>query len=347
MPFYDVGIIGTDEPLNKDHYTYVTNADIYYNDNTYKNTDQKIIGKLILNDGQPCYLLDEKLWRTFAWEEAGAEHLKCELEIFGETTDNRWIKKGDITYKKLYDILPQESRDLLFDEIKGDEYVSLYKREFLGIDRTCDEKTDIRREDYEKLRKNQKMEKYCLLVEAIIILGLFCVQLICLICHAWDNLGDGLYRLFTVTLITSILLNLSCIICQSVFLRRIIDHDLSYDCSDKITNEILRKENLNNKNDIKYTTINLRIDCFYILFNLLAFLIIYIYEEVKNNCETAYDDNALGINKNNEEVMNKKPAKEVVVDNGILTLGNKSDKLADNNNISPKDANNIPIASQE
>ena len=105
-PLYDVGIIGTDEPLNKDHYTYVTEADIYYNDNTYKTTDQKIIGKLILNDGQPLYLLEEKLWRTFSLEEAGYEHLKCELEIFGETIDNRWIKKGDITYKKLYEILP-------------------------------------------------------------------------------------------------------------------------------------------------------------------------------------------------------------------------------------------------
>ena len=153
--------------------------------------------------------------------------------------------------------------------------------------------------------------------------------------------------MFYVTLIISSLLSLICIICQSVFLRRIIDHDLSYDCSDKITNEILRKENLNNKNDIKYTTINLRIDCFYILFNLLAFLIIYIYEEVKNNCETAYDDNALGINKNNEEGRNKENAKEVIVDNGTLTIVNQSDKLVDNNNISPKDANNIPIASQE
>ena len=76
-PLYDVGIIGTDEPLNKDHYTYVTEADIYYNDNTYKTTAQKIIGKLILNDGQPCYLLEEKLWRKFSSDEAAFEQLKC------------------------------------------------------------------------------------------------------------------------------------------------------------------------------------------------------------------------------------------------------------------------------
>ena len=197
-PLYDVGIIGTDEPLNKDHYTYVTEADIYYNDNTYKTTAQKIIGKLILNDGQPLYLLEEKLWRHFSLEEAGAEHLKCELEIFGETTDNRWIKKGDITYKKLYEILPQECKDFLFDEIKGDEYVSLYKREFLGIDKACDEKTDIRirKEDHEKIRKNQKMEQTLLFVEAVMILGLSSSLLLILLCTFCDHKKDSLYKCF-------------------------------------------------------------------------------------------------------------------------------------------------------
>ena len=134
------------------------------------------------------------------------------------------------------------------------------------------------------------------------------------------------YWCFCCILITIFLLNLSCIICQSVFLRRMIDHDLSYDCSDKITNEIHRIENLNNKNDIKYTAVNLGLDCFLVLFNLLAFLIIIIIDYVKWNCKTRSDDNDSEANKNDEEVMNKKPAKEVIVDNAILTLGNKSEK---------------------
>ena len=105
-----------------------------------------------------------------------------------------------------------------------------------------------------------------------------------------------------------------------------IDHDLSYDCGDKITNEILRIENLNNKNDIKYTAVNLDLDCFFVLFNLSAFLIIIIIDYVKWNCDTVSDDNDSGINKNNEEGMNKKPAKEVIVDNATQSLGNKSEK---------------------
>ena len=163
--------------------------------------------------------------------------------------------------------------------------------------------------------------------------------------------------MFYVTLIISSLLSLICIICQSVFLRRIIDYDLSYDCSDKITNEILRKENLNLKESIKFTAVNLGLDCFYILFNLIGFLIfiiLVIIEEIKfsrymakDKNLTVYNNNDLEHNKNNEEGRNRENAKEVIVDNGTLTIVNQSDKLADNNNISSKDANNNPNASQE
>ena len=48
--------------------------------------------------------------------------------------------------------------------------VTLYKREFLGIDKSCDEEADIIKDNYKKLRKNQKDEGLCILIEAIIIL---------------------------------------------------------------------------------------------------------------------------------------------------------------------------------
>ena len=41
-----------------------------------------------MNDGQPCYKISEKLWRSFDDEETIEEHLECELEIFGKTTDD-------------------------------------------------------------------------------------------------------------------------------------------------------------------------------------------------------------------------------------------------------------------
>ena len=120
---------------------------------------------------------------------------------------------------------------------------------------------------------------------------------------------------------------------------------------------MLRKENLNLKESIKYIAVNLGLDCFYILFNLIGFLIfiiLVIIEEIKfsrymakDKNLTVYNNNDLEHNKKNEEGRNKENAKEVIVDNGTLTIVNQSDKLADNNNISSKDANNNPNASQE
>ena len=60
-PLYDVGIGKKSDTIN---YINDYEANIYYNNNNYFN-GQKIIGKLILNDGQPCYLLNEKLWENF------------------------------------------------------------------------------------------------------------------------------------------------------------------------------------------------------------------------------------------------------------------------------------------
>ena len=201
------------------------------------------------------------------------------------------------------------------------------------------------------------MEQTLLFVEAVMILGLSSSLLLILLCTFCDHKKDSLYECFFVILIISSLLSLICIICQSVFLRRIIDYDLSYDCSDKITNEVLRKENLNLKESIKYIAVNLGLDCFYILFNLIGFLIfiiLVIIEEIKfsryiakDKNLTVYNNNDLEHNKKNEEGRNKENAKEVIVDNGTLTIVNQSDKLADNNNISSKDANNNPNASQE
>ena len=52
-----------------------------------------------MNEGQPCYRLNEKKWRKFVSEEAGENHLDCILEVFGQLTDDRY----SFTYYKLYE----------------------------------------------------------------------------------------------------------------------------------------------------------------------------------------------------------------------------------------------------
>ena len=298
-----------------------------------------------MNEGQPCYRLNEKKWRTFLFEEAGAHHLECELEVFGKFEDDRYSHRGDITYYKLY----EDNLGYNFNRFDGEKEklqklnVSLYKREFLGIDKSCDEETNIDQDNYTKLRKNQDMEQKLLLTEAIIILFFSlhlllypCISCCCprRICFSYDKIYNVLFFFIIICLI----MNLICIICQAVFLGRIIKYDLSYDCSDEKTNEVLRLENLNTKNSIKYITVNLGIDIFYILFNIFGHLIIFISTK-----RTTID---LNISKNKEKKANykndndhiidfrgndnnKEPIKEVIVNNENLR---ENEKPLDNDN---------------
>lgn len=79
-PLYDVRIGQTTDTENFISLSEIE-GNIYYNKEAYNDPNKRIIGKLILNEGQPCYRLSEKLWRKFVYEEAGEEHLECELKL--------------------------------------------------------------------------------------------------------------------------------------------------------------------------------------------------------------------------------------------------------------------------
>ncbi len=236
------------------------------------------------------------------------------------------MNKGNITYKKLYENnLSPTNQQLIFDDLDDDLEVSLFSREFLGIDKTCDEKSNINKDDYEKITKNQKMEKSCLLYEAIILSSFLFMSSISLICFCCDR-GNSERYLYCIIFCYSanLLLLLAFVISQSVFLGRIINSDLSYDCSDDITNEVLRKENENTKKSIIYTGYNLGIDVFVFLTNALFPLILYIID-VCEGClickfDTSYslnenENNHSTKNKNNSNNIPEEPKREVIVVN--------------------------------
>jgi hypothetical protein len=58
-PLYDIGI---GQNIDTTNYTSkgATEGNVYYNNEDYNDTNKRIIGKLILNEGQPCYGLNEK-----------------------------------------------------------------------------------------------------------------------------------------------------------------------------------------------------------------------------------------------------------------------------------------------
>ena len=110
------------------------------------------------------------------------------------------------------------------------------------------------------------MEKDCLIYEFyliiffLIILTIFTIKEFCAYLNYWGALN---YLVFIYLIINYIFL-LMFIICHSVFLSRIINNDISYNCSDEITNEVLRKERKNTKKTIFHTKINLIADIFFL-----------------------------------------------------------------------------------
>ena len=287
-PLYDVRLGSIDNSLIS-KYNTESNSDIYFNNANYEDMpNKKIIGKLILNDGQPCYNAQEKLWRKFNSDEAADEHLKCDLEIFGKYNDNRFEELGKISYKKIYDdnLITYESKQL-FTSIDQNIKVSLYKREFLGIDEECDSNSDVKREDYDKLEKSQKMEKTVLLVEGIIAFVCF-FEGICV-----GVKTGSLVCSFILNIVIVFLTFIACMICSGVNLARMLYYNISYDCSDSITNEVFRKENRNTKIQILFTAINLGFDVFFIFIHILGIFSYVCYDNIKSifKCECCYDCN--------------------------------------------------------
>ena len=60
-------------------------------------------------------------------------------------------------------------------------------------------------------------------------------------------------------------------------------HDIRYEYSDSITNEVLRQNNSNKTKQIIFTSINLGLDALLVIANIIALVI--SYEEIIENCD--------------------------------------------------------------
>ena len=325
-PLYDIRL----NPDNIDENNYDTDTDknskIYYNKKNYDN-DKKIIGKLLLNHGTPCYNLNEQLWKHFSDDEAGEEHLKCELSIFGKNTDDRYEEVGKISYRKIYqDNLGGSTKSWdLFKNIGETEKLTLYKRVFLGIDKDCDDDKNVFHNNYNKLTENQEREKNLILAESIIMFVMFDIIISSGSCIIKSDPG---HCCFIVIIILIIAAYISAIICHSIFLGLMVKYsDLSYDCSDSITNEVLKQNNSNTTKQIVFTAVNLGLDVLLILVNIIAFTYEKLYDFCKYDvctykcncgcvcpCKKKYNNDALSSNEknNNNNYFNIQVDKNIV-----------------------------------
>ena len=277
-PLYDIGI---GNKSNDKNYIYDEISKVYYNNENYNKENKTIIGSLVLNEGQPCYNTSEKLWRRFIYEEVGKNHLICDMEVFGKYNDERYENKGNISYKRLYeDNLNSYSREMIFRELTGKEEVSLYKREFLGIDKKCDENYILTKDSYDYFHDNIQSESTLLLVEGFLhsISGLIAfIGILCVLCRNTDKedfkemVHPGVMCIFYCMYMVMFI---PCFVLQIIFFSRIKKYDLYlYNCSDSTTNESIRKGAGDDYKQYIYCAINFFLDLFLATTNFLAILI--------------------------------------------------------------------------
>ena len=193
------------------------------------------------------------------------------------------------------------------------------------------------------------MEKTCLLVESIVIFSaFFYLLLVCLTaCCRTKKTNYNFYNFYVLSI--CFLMVLTCMICHAVFLGKIISNNLSYDCSDQFTNELIKQENLNTQKTITYTAVNLVLDIIMILGNILPISIICFKQKCEekgnavptvSNMSSIDEKNKVNnIPKNNfNSKLNNNYQREVIVDNRTpiqeqqINLQNQYNNIPNSNN---------------
>ena len=122
----------------------------------------------------------------------------------------------------------------------GDEIVSLYKREFLGINKECDKKFSFTNDTFETYNDNIVKNRTLLIVEGIFFMFLMVCTFLFIRFPGCGRTGQFeekyIISLIYLFLFFYSLMLFPCFISQLVFFLRIKKNNLvGYDCSDTIT----------------------------------------------------------------------------------------------------------------
>ena len=209
------------------------------------------------------------------------------MNIFDKYYDYRYEKKESISYKTLYeDNLNSECQDLILNNLTGSEEVSLYKREFFGIDKQCDEKYNLNNNTYTFIYNSEINGKLTLIVGGIIIFSLhisfIIMEIISFIFNSKSYYLEGCstseYGIMYAIIIGCLL---PIFISEAVFYFRIVgSHITDYNCSDEITNEIIKVEIETSTKNIILFTISFYIELTIFVLTCFAALITVFSEKI-------------------------------------------------------------------
>ena len=289
-PLFDVG---KGNPPDTDNYEYDGDSDVYYSKENFNVANKTILAQFLLNDGQPCYHSNETLWKSFSSSETVPSYLKCsKIEVFGKKYDDRFKKTGQITYKRLYqDNLPNRAKEKVMSSI-GNEHVSLFTREFFGVDKTCDANFNST-DDFSTIKKTQNADKIIEIVQGFIMAGgcfvFFIMEIIACKSYKDDPMPPSCYFCLYMAYI---IISCGFLISKIIAYVRAKNYGGSedYNCSDSITNELIRKGNENNKNLFYYNKVCLfsevailSVNFLVIILGLLCYIFKYLVERFRTN----------------------------------------------------------------
>ena len=162
--------------------------------------------------------------------------------------------------------------------LTGFENVSLYQREFLGIDKERDEKYILTKDSFDKFHDSEESEKTLTYVEGFFftLIGLifFIVYILLIRWKKFDPEDETKIIMNFVFYCIYMGMLISCFICQIVFFYRIKKYNLAgYDCSDSITNELIKKGTEENAKQIIYITVNFYLNVFHVAINCIIVLV--------------------------------------------------------------------------
>ena len=269
------------------NYIYDIDSNVYYSKDTFNIQNKAIIARFNLSDGQPCYDDNETLWRKFSSKETVSSHLTCtKIKILNKGSDDRYKARGYITYKRLYqDNLSSRAKDKIMNDV-GYEALYLYTREFFGVNKTCNENFNIT--DISNLKFSQNADKIMEIVQGF-IMAIVCFVFCIIECK---SLGDNETSIdggvYCWIYLSYIIMSLGFLIAKIVAFVRAKKFGGSddYNCSDSITNELIRVGNENNKKAFTYSKICLFGEVSLLGINFLVFivgLIIYLFDNISLN----------------------------------------------------------------
>ena len=208
------------------------------------------------------------------------------MKIFDKYYDDRYEKKESISYKQLYeDNLNSECQDLILNNLTGSEEVSLYKREFFGIDKQCEEKYKLDNDTYTFIYNSEKSGRLTLIVGGIGITSIYIIIIMMEIASFFYSsksfFGDFSNCEYGITYAIIIGCLLPIFISEAVFYFRIVgSHFTDYNCGDEMTNEIIKVEIETSTKNIILFTISFYIELTIFVLTCFAALITVFSEKI-------------------------------------------------------------------